>query len=57
MYTVCQGLDFVVVYIDDILVVSRNEVEHKTHLQQLFQCLRDYSLVINVAKPVWSHRD
>ena len=32
MDTVCQGLDFVFVYIDDILVASRNAAEQKVHL-------------------------
>ena len=50
MDTVCQGLDCVFVYIDDILVASKNAAEHKVHLRQLFQCLRDNGLVINVAK-------
>ena len=50
MDTVCQGLDCVFVYIDDILVASRNAAEHKIHLRQLFQRLQDNDLVINVAK-------
>ena len=50
MDTVCQGLDFVFVYIDDILVASRNATEHKVHLRQLFQRLQEHGLVINVAK-------
>ena len=50
MDTVCQGLDCVFVYIDDILVASRNAAEHKVHLRRLFQRLHDNDLVINVAK-------
>ena len=50
MDTVCQGLQFAFVYVDDILVASRNEEEHKAHLRQLFERLRDHGLVINVAK-------
>ena len=50
MDTVCQGLDCVFVYIDDILVASRNAAEHKVHLRRLFQRLQDNDLVINVAK-------
>ena len=50
MDTVCQGLDCAFVYIDDILVASRNVKEHKVHLRQLFQRLQDHDLVVNVAK-------
>ena len=41
MDDVCHGLDFVFVYLDDILVRSRSESEHKQHLHQLFQRPRD----------------
>ena len=37
MDTVCQGLDFTFVYIDDILVASQDVATHKQHLQTLFQ--------------------
>ena len=37
-------------YIDDILVASRNVKEHKIHLRQLFKRLKDHDLVVNVAK-------
>lgn len=32
MDEVTRGLDFVFVYIDDILIASRNEKEHNQHL-------------------------
>ena len=50
MDTVCQGLDFTFVYIDDILVASEDEDTHLDHLHQLFQRLKDYGLVVNVSK-------
>ena len=53
MDTVCQGLDFTFVYIDDILVASEDEDTHLAHLHQLFQRLKDYGLVVNVSKVVW----
>ena len=48
--TVCKGLDFVFVYIDDILVASKNEKAHKEHLRLLFERLNEHGLVINVHK-------
>ena len=50
MDTVCQGLDFTFVYIDDILVASEDEDTHLDHFRQLFQRLKDYGLVVNVSK-------
>lgn len=53
MSMVLRGLDFVHCYIDDILVASSSEEEHKTHLRKLFEKLRNYGLTINVAKSVF----
>lgn len=50
MDTACAGLDFVFVYLDDILIFSRSKQEHITHLRQLFQRLQDYGLVISLPK-------
>ena len=50
MDTVCRGLNFVFVYIDDILVASKNVEEHQAHLRQLFHRLQAHGLVVNVAK-------
>ena len=50
MDTVCQGLDFTFVYIDDILIASQDVETHKQHLQTLFQRLKEYGLVINLSK-------
>ena len=50
MDTVCQGLDSTFVYVDDILVASKDTKEHELHLRQLFQRIQEYGLVINVAK-------
>ena len=50
MDTVCQGLEFAFVYIDDILVASKDAVTHKQHLRLLFQRLQEHGLVVNVAK-------
>lgn len=50
MDTVCQGLNFAFVYVDDILVASKDSATHKEHLRLLFQRLRDHGLVINISK-------
>ena len=50
MDTVCQGFNFTLVYIDDILVASNNIETHKEHLCLLFQRLQDFGMVINVSK-------
>ena len=50
MDKVCSGLDFVFVYLGDILIGSRNEAEHLIHLRQLFDRLRMYGLILNPQK-------
>ena len=50
MDTVCHGLEFAFVYIDDILVASKDIKTHKQHLRLLFQRLQQHGLVINVSK-------
>jgi hypothetical protein len=41
---------FVVVFIDDILVYSRSEEEHKDHLRLVLQKLRDHKLYAKLSK-------
>jgi hypothetical protein len=41
---------FVMVFIDDILVCSRNEEEHKDHPHLVLQKLRDHRLYANLSK-------
>ncbi|KAL0867492.1 hypothetical protein ABMA27_008276 [Loxostege sticticalis] len=45
-----KDLPFCYGYIDDILVFSRSESLHFQHLQQLFQRLSEYGIVVNTAK-------
>lgn len=54
---VTRDLDFVFVYIDDILVASRNEQEHLQHLRLLFSRLKEYGLSINAAKCHFAARE
>lgn len=48
--TVFRNLDFVFIYIDDVLVMSENHEEHENHLKTVFQKLKEVKLVINVDK-------
>jgi hypothetical protein len=41
---------FIVVFIDDILVYSRNEEEHEGHLHLVLQKLRDHKLYTKLSK-------
>ena len=50
MDKVCRGVDFVFIYLDDVLVASHSQREHLTHLHQLFQQLHQRGLVLNLAK-------
>lgn len=47
---VLSGLDFAYGYIDDILVFSKSKEEHKRHLRQLFERLKQYGILINTSK-------
>ncbi len=48
--SVMRGLDFVFVYIDDVLIASADESEHLGHLETVFQRLADNGLVVNPGK-------
>ena len=50
MVTVCNGLGFVFVYLDDILVSSTSAEQHILHLREVFHRLSTHGLVINVSK-------
>lgn len=50
MDTVLRDLEFVYVYLDDIMVASNSKKEHLEHLRLLFQRLNDNGLTINLAK-------
>ena len=42
--------NFVLVYLDDILVLSTTEYEHKHHLRLIFQKLREHKLQAKLKK-------
>jgi hypothetical protein len=49
------GLDFVFIYLDDIIIGSRSATEHSRHLRALFQRLQTAGLVINQEKGCFRH--
>lgn len=53
MDNILQGIPFVFVYLDDILVASKNPADHDTHLCTVFQLLSDNGLVVNRAKCIF----
>lgn len=50
MDEVCRGLEFVFVYIDDVLIASKNEDEHIKHLNILFDRFKQHGILINPGK-------
>ncbi|UYV82754.1 hypothetical protein LAZ67_22000746 [Cordylochernes scorpioides] len=53
MDEVTKGLDFVFVYIDDVLIASKNDNDHIQHLHTIFKRLSDHGLTINISKSVF----
>ena len=53
MDSVCAGLDFVFDYLDDILIASKSNEEHREHLQILFDRLEEHGLVVKIEKCVF----
>ena len=47
---VTHGLDFVFVYLDDLLVASPDNKTHKKHLKIVFKCLAEYGIIIGPKK-------
>ncbi|KAE9198591.1 hypothetical protein PF004_g19500 [Phytophthora fragariae] len=50
MERILGDLDFVIVYLDDILIFSENPVEHLEHLQIVFDQLRQFDVTLNGKK-------
>ncbi|GBO18941.1 Transposon Ty3-G Gag-Pol polyprotein [Araneus ventricosus] len=47
---ILRGLDYCFPYLDDILIASENQVEHKRHLEEIFTRFRKYGIIINQSK-------
>ena len=50
MNNILQRMTNALAYVDDIIVFSANEQEHKIHLTDLFQRLSKHGMVINPTK-------
>lgn len=50
MNKVFEGLDFVVVYIDDVVIASEDPETHERHLAEVFERLEKYKLYCNLKK-------
>lgn len=50
MQSILGHLPFLKIYLDDILVFSKNETEHNAHLKTTLDLLRDAGLTINAEK-------
>jgi hypothetical protein len=57
MHIVLRGLEFCYVYIDDILVASKNEEEHLKHLRTVCERLASFNILINCNKCVFGQRE
>lgn len=49
-HAVFQGLDFVFNFVDDTIIFSNSESEHRKHLETVFDRLNQYGVTINLAK-------
>ena len=45
----CLG-DFAMAYLDDVIIFSASEEEHKQYIQNVFDCLRQYNLQLKLSK-------
>lgn len=49
-HTVLHGLEYLFCYIDDIIIASDNETQHREHLNELFKRFNQFGITINLAK-------
>ncbi|BES89773.1 Reverse transcriptase (RNA-dependent DNA polymerase) [Nesidiocoris tenuis] len=57
MNEVLNDLNFVLPYLDDIIVLSESEEEHLKHLKSVFDRLDKHGLRINVGKSEFGHEE
>ena len=52
MDEILRGLEFCYVYVDDLLITSKDSTSHMDHLRQVFEHLNQFGIVINAQKSV-----
>lgn len=50
MDKIFHGLDFVVIYLDDIIIASKNEQEHIEHMEEVFRRLNQHNIKLRLEK-------
>ncbi|KRH94755.1 transposable element, partial [Pseudoloma neurophilia] len=50
-------LEFVKVYLDDLLIFSKNEDKHLKHLETVFQILQEANFVVNFEKSMFMQKE
>lgn len=53
MNNIFQDLDFIFVYIDDILIASKSKEEHTVHLHEVFKRLAKHDIKVKYSKCVF----
>ncbi len=57
MHSVLRGLDFCFVYLDDVLIASKNYDEHLGHIKIIFSKLEEHGLVVNMDKSTFAKHE
>lgn len=57
IHKVLEGLDFAFPFIDDILLASASEEQHRRHLRLVLEKLDEYGITINPSKCVFGQRE
>ena len=57
MDRIFQGLDFVVIYLDDVIICSKTEKEHMKHLKIIFDRIRQFKLKLRLIKCKFFQRE
>lgn len=57
IHEVLKDCDFCFAYIDDILIFSKSEAEHREHLDIIFKRLQAYGMTVNINKSVFGQEE